>query len=58
MSKVERRRCGLSRMFVFYGSLRDIGIALQSPGRSGFQPSMDHAHDLHGLKEIGNRVQF
>jgi hypothetical protein len=45
-------------MFVFYGSLRDIGIALQSPGRSGFQPSMDHAHDLHGLKEIGNRVQF
>src|SRR5229473_449822 len=58
MSEVERRRCGLSRMSVFCGSLRNLGIALQPPGRSGFQPSMNHAHDLHGVKEIGNRVQF
>jgi hypothetical protein len=58
MSKVERRSCGLSRMFVFRSPLRDIGIAFQSPGRSSFQPSMNNAYDLHRLKEIGNRVQL
>lgn len=35
MSEVERRTCGLNRMFAFANSLRDTGISLQSPGCGG-----------------------
>ncbi len=58
MGEVERRTRGLVRMFVSSGSILDRGVCLQSPGRSGFQAGMHHAHDLHGLKEIGYRVQL
>jgi len=55
MGKLERRTSGLRR--VPCGSLRDVCTSVQPPGGRGFEPCVNHARDLHGLKQIRNRVQ-
>jgi hypothetical protein len=33
-----------------------IAFVLQSPRRTGFQPGLNHADDVHALKDISDRV--